>query len=144
MMGRYKLIESPEKMWQLFVAYKESAKSKPILVQDFVGKDGQEVRRERERPLTMEGFECFVMDNTEINYPDLCHYFSGTDESYKDFFAVCSRIRREIRQDQISGGMAGIYNPSITQRLNGLVEKTDAKTEGIQKITIERVTKNTD
>lgn len=143
-MGRYKLIESPEKMWELFVAYKESTKNKPILVQDFVGKDGQEVRRERERPLTMEGFECFVMDNTEIQYPDLCHYFSGTDESYKDFFAICTRIRREIRQDQISGGMAGIYNPSITQRLNGLVEKTDAKTEGIQKITIERVTKNTD
>lgn len=142
--GRHKLIESPEKMWELFSAYKESAKSKPILVQDFVGKDGQEVKRERERPLTMEGFECFVMDNTDITYPDLCHYFSNTNESYKDYFAICSRIRREIRQDQISGGMAGIYNPSITQRLNGLVEKTDAKTEGIQKITIERITKNTD
>jgi hypothetical protein len=128
-MGRYKLIESPEKMWELFVAYKESAKGKPILVQDFVGKDGMEVRRERERPLTMEGFECFVMDNTEISYPDLTHYFAGKDETYKDFFAICSRIRREIRQDQISGGMAGIYNPSITQRLNNLVEKTDNKTD---------------
>lgn len=142
-MGRYKLIESPEKMWELFVAYKESAKSKPILVQDFVGKDGQEVRRERERPLTMEGFECFVMDNTDINYPDLTEYFTGTNQSYKDFFPITSRIKREIRQDQISGGMAGIYNPSITQRLNGLVEKTDAKTEGIQKITIERINKDT-
>jgi hypothetical protein len=39
--------------------------------------------------------------------------------------------------------MAGIYNPSITQRLNNLVEKTDTKTEGIQKITIERVSQNT-
>lgn len=143
-MGRYKLIESPEKMWELFVAYKENSKNKPILVQDFVGKDGMEVRRERERPLTMEGFECFVMDSTDINYPDLTEYFSGTNESYKEFFPICSRIRREIRQDQISGGMAGIYNPSITQRLNGLVEKTDTKTEGIQKITIERVSKNTD
>lgn len=128
-MGRYKLIESPEKMWELFVTYKESAKKKPILVQDFVGKDGMEVRRERERPLTMEGFECFVMDNTEIQYPDLTEYFNGSNESYKDFFPICTRIRREIRQDQISGGMAGIYNPSITQRLNNLVEKTDNKTD---------------
>jgi hypothetical protein len=142
-MGRYKLIESPDKMWELFLAYKESAKSKPILVQDFVGKDGMEVRRERERPLTMEGFECFVMDNTDITYPDLTHYFAGTDDTYKDFFAICSRIRREIRQDQISGGMAGIYNPSITQRLNNLTESTQSKTEGIQKITIERVNKDT-
>ena len=29
-----------------------------------------------------------------------------------------------MRQDQIEGGMAGMYNPSITQRLNSLVEKT--------------------
>jgi len=141
-MGRYKLIESPDKMWELFVAYKESAKSKPILVQDFVGKDGIEVRRQRERPLTMEGFECFVMDNTDITYPNLIAYFKGED-SYSDFLSICSRIRREIRQDQISGGMAGIYNPSITQRLNNLTESTQSKTEGIQKITIERVNKDT-
>ena len=141
-MGRYKLIESPEKMWELFVAYKESAKSKPILVQDFVGKDGQEVRRERERPLTMEGFECFVWDEGVAEGVE--QYFANREGRYADFVGICTRIRREIRQDQIRGGMAGIYNPSITQRLNGLVEKTDAKTEGIQKITIERVTKNTD
>lgn len=133
-MGRYKLIESPEKMWELFVAYKENAKNKPILVQDFVGKDGMEVRRERERPLTMEGFECFVMDNTEINYPDLTEYFSGTNESYKDFFPICSRIKREIRQDQISGGMAGIYNPSITQRLNGLTDKQENQNNNTYRI----------
>ena len=31
----------------------------------------------------------------------------------------------EIRQDQIEGGMSGIYNPSITQRLNGLTDKSE-------------------
>jgi hypothetical protein len=35
-----------------------------------------------------------------------------------------------IRQDQIEGGMVGQYNPSITQRLNGLTEKTDVTTGG--------------
>ena len=126
-MGRYKLIESPEKMWQLFVAYKESAKNKPILVQDFVGKDGMEVRRERERPLTMEGFENYCFDQDIIN--DLGDYFSNKDGGYSDFSTICRAIRRAIREDQISGGMAGIYNPSITQRLNNLVEKTDNKTD---------------
>jgi hypothetical protein len=141
-MGRYKLIESPEKMWELFVAYKESAKKKPILVQDFVGKDGMEVRRERERPLTMEGFENYCFEKGIMS--DLSHYFANLDGRYADYVAICRTIRRVIREDQISGGMAGIYNPSITQRLNNLVEKTDTKTEGIQKITIERVSKNTD
>jgi len=140
-MGRYKLIESPDKMWELFVAYKESAKSKPILVQDFVGKDGMEVRRERERPLTMEGFECYVWDQEIVEGVE--QYFSNRDGRYADFVGICSRIRKEIRQDQISGGMAGIYNPSITQRLNNLTESTQSKTEGIQKITIERVNKDT-
>jgi hypothetical protein len=139
-MGRYKLIESPEKMWELFCDYKAKAKSSPILVQDFVGKDGTEVKRERERPLTMEGFECFVWDEGIIEGVE--QYFSNREGRYSDFVGICSRIRKEIRQDHISGGMAGIYNPSITQRLNNLVEKTDTKTEGIQKITIERISQD--
>jgi hypothetical protein len=44
-------------------------------------------------------------------------------EQYEEFSAVCSRIRKSIRQDQIEGGMTGIYNTSITQRLNNLTEK---------------------
>lgn len=130
-MGKHKYIETPEKMWELFEAYKKETKANPILVQDFVGKDGDEVNRKKERPLTMEGFECFVMDNTAISYPDLSHYFAGTEETYKPYFAICSRIRTQIKQDQIEGGMAGIYNPSITQRLNGLTDKSEVnvKTE---------------
>lgn len=130
-MGKHKYIETPEKMWELFEAYKKETKANPILVQDFVGKDGDEVNRKKERPLTVEGFECFVMNNTAISYPDLSRYFAGTEETYKPYYAICSRIRNQIRQDQIEGGMAGIYNPSITQRLNGLTDKSEVnvKTE---------------
>ena len=133
-MGKNKYIESPEKMWELFEQYREATKSKPILVQDFVGKDGEEVDRKRERPLTMEGFECFVMDKTAITYPDLTEYFEGKNESYRSYFPICSRIKRELRRDQIEGGMAGIYNPSITQRLNNLVEKVQE--DGNKNITV--------
>jgi hypothetical protein len=122
-LGKNKYIESPEKMWELFKSYRETVKSKPILVQDYVGAMASKVDREKERPLTMPGFECFVMDNTDITYPDLTEYFEGKNESYKDYFPICSRITIEIRRDQIEGGMAGIYNPSITQRLNGLVDQ---------------------
>ena len=38
-------------------------------------------------------------------------------------------VYKDIRNNQIEGGMAGIYNPSITQRLNGLVERTENKHE---------------
>lgn len=127
LMGRYKLIESPEKLWELFELYKKETKSSPILVHDFVGKDGNSVYREKEKPLTIEGFECYLYDRDIIG--DLSNYFANSNNRYAEFSTICSRIRKAVRQDQINGGMAGIYNPSITQRLNGLVEKTENKTE---------------
>lgn len=131
-MGKPKYIETPEKMWELFSAYVESVKNDPIEVQDFVGKDGYEVYRKRERPLTMEGFQNYLDDQDVIT--DVTDYFENKDKRYTDYVRICSRIRRRIRQDQIEGGMAGIYNPSITQRLNGLVEKVQE--DGNKEITI--------
>ena len=74
----------------------------------------------------MEGFENYVADIPNLPM-DLGDYFENRNSAYSEFSAICSRIKRAIRQDQIEGGMAGIYNPSITQRLNGLVEKSESK-----------------
>ncbi|MGN6436863.1 MAG: terminase small subunit [Agriterribacter sp.] len=122
-MGRHKNIDSPEAMWAHFQTYTESIKRYPIKVHDFVGKDATEVRRERERPLTMEGFQNYL--EMEEIITDVSDYFENKEGRYEEYIRICSRIRRLIRQDQIEGGMAGIYNPSITQRLNGLSEKTE-------------------
>jgi hypothetical protein len=119
-----KKIESPEKLWQLFTEYKNHVKSNPIIVKDWVGKDAGQVYREKEKPLTIDGFECWCYDNEIIG--DLSHYFANTDNNYSDYLTICSRIRKAVRTDQIEGGMAGIYNPSITQRLNSLTEKTES------------------
>ena len=136
-MGRNKAIETPEIMFQLFTEYCEYAKNNPIKVHDFVGKDGDEVYRLRERPLTIEGFENYVYNQGVIS--DLGKYFANTDNAYEDFRTICSHIRKKIRQDQIEGGMAGVYNPSITQRLNSLVEKSENKHEVSEiKITYDR------
>ena len=122
-MGKRKYIETPEKMWEYFELYKKETKSNPILIQDFVGKDGQRVEREKEKPLTMEGFELYCYDNDIIS--DLSHYFCNLDNRYANYVVICSRIKKAIRNDQIQGGMIGIYNPSITQRLNNLVERQE-------------------
>lgn len=114
-------------MWELFLEYKDEVKNNPIKVHDFVGKDGDSVDRKKERPLTMEGFQNYLDDCNIIT--DVTDYFENKDKRYSDYIRICSRIRRKIKQDQIEGGMAGIYNPSITQRLNNLVEKTENKTE---------------
>lgn len=124
-MGKRKYIETPEKMWELFQKFKTHTKNNPILVHDYVGKDGDEVYRKRERPLTLEGFENYVANIPGMPM-DLGNYFANSNDAYTDYSTICSRIRKEIRQDQIEGGMANIYNPSITQRLNSLAEKTEA------------------
>jgi hypothetical protein len=122
-MPKHKYIETPEKMWEYFLAYKEHVKKNPIIVKDWVGKDAQDVYREKERPLTIDGFECWCADNDIIS--DLSQYFANTEQRYTEYQTICSRIKKAVRTDQIEGGMAGIYNPSITQRLNGLVEKSE-------------------
>ncbi len=124
-MGRPKYIQTPDKLWELFLAYKKEVKSNPIIIKDWVGKDAEEVYREREKPLTMVGFECFVLDHTEITYPDLTHYFENKDNRYSDFVPISSRIKSEIKNDQVTGGMTMIYSQNLTARLNNLVEKTE-------------------
>ena len=125
-MGRTKYIESPEKLKEYFLSYEQEVKANPFLVKDWVGKDADTVYREREKPLTIEGFECWLAENDIIQ--DLGDYLSNKDGRYSDYATICSYIKKKTRKDQIEGGMAGIYNPSITQRLNGLVEKTEQKT----------------
>jgi hypothetical protein len=124
-MGKRKYIETPEKLWEYFQEYKKETKSKPFLIKDWVGKDAFNVQREKERPLTIEGLECWLFEKDIIG--DLSHYFANTDNKYTDYLTICHAIKKAVRQDQIEGGMAGMYNPSITQRLNGLVEKTQTE-----------------
>lgn len=135
--GAPKKIESPEVMWELFNRYKKETKENPFIVKDWVGGMGKMVLREKEKPLSLEGFNVWCFEQGIAGW--IKDYFTNKNESYTEFSSICSIIKEQIRQDQIAGGMAGIYNPSITQRLNNLVEKTENKHEVTEiKITHER------
>jgi hypothetical protein len=122
---KQKNIETPERMMELFLAYKEKVKSNPILKHDFVGGAGKSVQRKIERPLTLEGFSVYCFELGIIK--SVHDYFKNLNDAYNSYSPICHTIKEIIRQDQIEGGMAGIYNPSITQRLNNLVEKQETK-----------------
>ena len=130
-MGKSKYIETPEKLWEYFQEYKSDVDKNPIKKQDYVGKDATMVYRELQRPYTMEGFENYLANNDIIE--DLGNYMANSDDKYKEYSTICSRIKREIKQNQIDGGMAGVYNPSITQRLNGLADKKTLTVKGVGK-----------
>ena len=119
--GRPRNLDSPEQLYELFIRYKEDVKANPRIKSVFGGKEFEERAEPLERPLTMEGFEIFCWH--EVG--EVEDYFYNRDKRYNEYSAICSHIKKEIRRDQIEGGMVGQYNPSITQRLNGLKEQVE-------------------
>lgn len=129
-----RIFKHPDELKTAWEAYKanlsEEAKKWPKV--QYVGKDGDRVIDYPIVPMTLEGFYVYCYNNHGV----VRHYFLNTEGYYDDFCTICSHIKEEIRQQQITGGLLGFYNPSITQRLNGLTEKTDNKTEVSGKINI--------
>ncbi len=121
-----KYIKTPEALAELFEKYVKETKAKPRRKHTFVGKDGKSEYELLEVPLTMEGFRIYCFNKVGC----VKHYFDNTDKRYEDYSTICSHIKERIRRDQIEGGMVGQYNPSITQRLNGLKESTETEIKG--------------
>jgi len=128
MAGRPKNIESPDKLHEYFLTYEKETKNNPFIIKDWVGGMAKEVVREKERPLTMEGFSCWLYDKGYLN--SLSNYMANSNNAYDEFSSICSHIKERIRKDQIEGGMSGQFNPSITQRLNNLAENTKTELSG--------------
>lgn len=117
-----RIFKTPEELQKAFEEYKahlEVEASKWVKVQ-YVGKEGERKEDKYKLPMTMEGFKVFCYKD----YGKVENYFLNKDGLYDEFGSICSHIKEEIRNNQITGGLLGLYNPSITQRLNGLVEKS--------------------
>ena len=118
-----RIFKQPNDLYNAFIEYKEHLKQESAnwpKVQ-YVGKDGRRVTDSPVLPLVMDGFEVFCYSR----YGVIEQYFKNQNGYYDDFVPICSHIRKEIRTNQITGGMLGFYNPSITQRLNNLKEQND-------------------
>jgi hypothetical protein len=126
MAGRPRNFETPDDLYQLFVEYRKKVKDNPRYQYSLSNKTGKAEPIPLEVPLTMSGFRVFCHDNSLVVHD----YFANTGGRYSTFTTICKRISDEIRNDQIQGGMVGQFNASITQRLNGLTEKTDVTSGG--------------
>jgi len=121
--GRPKNVQSEEQMYEMFKAYKTNVKENPRYKYVMNQRSGDMIAEPLECPLTLEGFEIYVLNKFGFHVEQ---YFKNQDKLYEDFIPICTHIRKEIRRDQIEGGMVGQYNASITQRLNGLTEKVES------------------
>ena len=137
-----RIFKSPHELELAWKAYKDhliEEASKWLKIQ-YVGKEGQRMTDEMKLPYTMDGFEVFCYNN----YGTVEQYFKNKDGYYTDFVPICSHIKKEIRSNQITGGLLGVYNPSITQRLNNLVEKVEDVTPQAPKKIIIKVNRRED
>jgi hypothetical protein len=118
-----RIFKSADELQKAFNEYKESLKeeAKQWLKIQYVGKDGERVADPQKVPYTLEGFKRYCRQH----YGDVHQYFINKDSLYNDFVLICSHIKDEIRENQITGGLLGFYNPSITQRLNNLTDKVE-------------------
>jgi hypothetical protein len=123
----FKTPEELEKAWEEYKEHtREQAKQWPKV--QYVGKDGYRVEDYPMMPLTLEGF--YVWAKKKYGY--IKQYFVNKDNLYDDFVTICSYIEDERRANQITGGMLGFFNASITQRLNGLTERTESTNTNIE------------
>lgn len=128
-----------EKVWKAYKEFLGEEAFKWVKVQ-YVGKEGERVTDAYKLPYTFAGFRVFCYKN----YGSVHQYFENKDGLYTDFVEICSYIKEEIRDNQITGGLLGVYNPSITQRLNNLVEKTEDVTPQLPTKLIIKVNRNRD
>jgi hypothetical protein len=117
-----KAIESPEKLWELFIEYKDWSALHPWKKKDFIrsGEDaGKIVDLTTDRPLTIWEFAAFC----GLSYQGIKNY--GEMAGREGYFEVYKRIMSEMTSQRISGGVAGAYNGNLVARIDGLKEHAE-------------------
>lgn len=140
-MAKKKYIETPEKMWELFEAYKKDVKDNPRFKIEYVGRNGDKVKTPIERPLTIEGFKTFCA----YKVGTIQHYWNNSEDAYGEYRTIVQRVREEIRAEQVDGGLTNQYNSNLTARVTGYADniKSDA-THNIKVLNIDPLDGSTD
>jgi predicted ribonuclease toxin of YeeF-YezG toxin-antitoxin module len=123
--GLSKYIDGPDKLWELFVQFMQWIEENPYTVKDWVGKDGDQVLREKQRPLTFIGFKKWLAINQVTS--NLSDYETNKNGAYSEYSNIITRIKEICHGEIIEGAAAGMYNANIAARVTGLVEKQEQK-----------------
>lgn len=129
--GRPRKIESPERLEELFIKYKVWASQNPWIKKDFIKSGefaGQIVDLPTERPLTEWGLAVFI----GMSRSNLIEYSKRPE--FQDIYA---RIKDEMSEQKISGGLSGAYNPMLVSRIEGIAENQNLNLSGKVVIDIE-------
>lgn len=123
-----RIFKEEDEMYNAFSEYKKSLKkqSSEWKKVQYVGKEGARVSDNQKVPMTYDGFKRFCRGK----YGSVHQYFDNKDGLYNDFVEVCLRIKEEIKEDLMIGGLLGFYNSSLTQRITGMADKSELTLKG--------------
>jgi hypothetical protein len=118
--GRDKLWETPELLWDACVEYFESTDSRKWYKTEFNGKDAKECRVPTETPYTWTGLYLFL---------DCSHTTWQDYEKREAYIAITARVRNIIYTQKFEGAAVGAFNAQLISRDLELVDRQDVKQE---------------
>ena len=121
--GRPPKFKTAKDLAKAFEDYKAFVDANPFEIVTIY--KGEESVRYVPHPYTLCGFMVFI--DSHQDWCDWAKYNKGRGE---DFYGVITHIETEVRDQQVTGGMAGQYNANLTARLNGLTDKKDLTSKG--------------
>jgi hypothetical protein len=116
--GREKIFSTPDILWEAATEYFQWCEDNPWAEQDWVGKNGDEVKKYHPRPFTLSGL-CVYLDCSEQTIRDY--------GKRNDFIEVYTRIEQIMRTQKFEGAATGFFNANIIARDLGLVDKSESK-----------------
>lgn len=131
-MAKSKYIETPEKMWDLFLKYITHSQENPLHRVDYVGRDGNKTLTPLAIPITFNGFENYLAMKGVIN--DLGDYSKNDDGRYEDYAPIITRIRNYCYVNNFNGAAVNLLNANLISRKLGLVDKKSTEHSGSLKI----------
>lgn len=134
--GRDKIFKDPDSLEAYCFEALEKMSSFTHDEQNWVGKNGTEVIKHHQRPWSIEML-CYYLG---INRETWRNY--GTDEKYKDFFGVVSRINDLIHAQNFELAATGFFNPNIIAMKLGLKAKNETELTMPQGVNINFVKKD--
>lgn len=124
--GRPRNFNDPIEIWNLFLEYKKFCEENPRFT--YTASQGRLLQIPHIKPLTIDGFETFCYGKSLT----ISHYFENREGRYEDFCDIVTRIKKEIRGDQLEGAFIGQYSSNIVARLNNISEKTENINKNIE------------
>ena len=131
--GKPKAIQTPEKLWELACEYFQSVEDTPFVKEELIKGGmfaGDKGRINLQAPYTWYGLEAYLFEKGIIGRLD--EYKRNVTGSYEEYQDVLCAIENEMRQRNLGGAAAGVFNSNTIAAIHGLAKKVE------QTITVEQ------